>query len=562
MKRFIRGLSADRIEGALHYTFMLVFPCSRSRDETGYGAGLHAGRSVFGLTCLMGVLWPAILIPGPALAEKSQPGGSVAQHIHFISQEAGEVILVWGIDGWKVLPEPQRPAGTVIEKAVMRTPMTKVEDHFSATLKVAPDSMLDFGFLITRTNRGVDVQVWEGEGDDAFHQKGDPHRAITVHSKANLLQSSKAPPDRWTWFPYLVITMLCVALPFGIAMRLIRRRRYQWHRRMLLPTFKKPPRPTKAGDAALVGISLVVGIVLAEILLYAIDPHGGFGAARQLDWVRTGGPEIDKSVLIDPELGLRPRLNHGLYNDYGTVANTYSIEKPPGTVRVLVLGSQAVFSGQFVEALHRFHQDQVEIWNGGVPSYGTMQTINFYRKYQSRIQADKIILVMATIDLIPAPITYRDNRQNIVALVPYSARSSLNSFLFTYSHIYRLIAGIRTVLTNPEQSVLREIQAGLSDLGATLKREDKELFVVSLPLMFPEEMWSIAEKERHAAMLEMLKNTPIPHIDLLPPFRSALQEKLDVRQHAGNPFEPTLVLAEHFISYLDEHGLGQTIEQD
>lgn len=292
-----------------------------------------------------------------------------------------------------------------------------------------------------------------------------------------------------------------------------------------------------------------------------MDPDGGFGAAWQLDWIRAGGSEIDRSIVLDSKLGIRPRLGHGPYNGYGTVSNAYSIEKPLDTIRMLVLGSWAVFDGEFVEALrHKYREDEVEIWNGGVPSYGTIQSINFYKQYQSRIQPDKVLLVIASSDLTTTPITYRDSRQNIVALVPYSARNSLNPFLFTYSHVYKLAAGIRILFTDPEESILEEIQAGLSELASSLKKERKELFVVSLPLLFPEEMWSEDEKRRHTAIIEMLKRTDIPHIDLLPSFRAALEDKLDVRRYAGKPFEPTMLLSERFVAYLDEHGLGRRID--
>jgi hypothetical protein len=439
--------------------------------------------------------------------------------------------------------------------------MAKVKEQFTATLGVNPGTMLDFGFLITRTNGGVDVQVWEGDGGDTFHKESDPHRVVTVQSKASLLQSGKTVPDRWTSWSSVALTILCIVFPLYIIGLVIRRRHEQWNRRILLPAFKRPPRPTKAGDLTLIGITLVGGLALAEGLLHAIDPDGGFGAARQLDWIRAGGSEIDRLIVLDSELGIRPRLNHGPYNDYGTVANAYMIEKPAGTTRVLVLGSQAVFDGQFVEALrHRYRQDEVEIWNGGVASYGTMQSINFYKLYQSRIQPDKVLLVIASNDLTTTPITYRDSRQNIAALVPYSARSSLSSFLFTYSHVYRLAVGIRTVFTDPEESVLLEIQAGLSDLAASLKDQHKELLVVSMPLLFPEEMWRDDEKRRHTAIVDMLHRADIPHVDLLPSFRAALEDRLEVRRYAGNPFDPTMILSERFVAYLDEQGLARRID--
>jgi hypothetical protein len=175
------------------------------------------------------------------------------------------------------------------------------------------------------------------------------------------------------------------------------------HRRILLPAFTKPRRPSSVGDAIIIAISLLIGLALTEGILFIINPDGGFGAARPLEWVRKDVQEIDKSIIIDPAVGLRPRLNHGIYNEYGTVTNTYAINKSPDTVRILVLGSTAVWAGQLVEALRDSNLEKgVEVWNGGIPLYGTVQTISFYQQYQSGIQADKIILFITSGDMTSA----------------------------------------------------------------------------------------------------------------------------------------------------------------
>lgn len=64
------------------------------------------------------------------------------------------------------------------------------------------------------------------------------------------------------------------------------------------------------------------------MILHSIDPDGGFGAARQLEWLRAGGQEIDRSIIIDPTLGFRPWLNNGIYNEYGTLSSMYPVDKP------------------------------------------------------------------------------------------------------------------------------------------------------------------------------------------------------------------------------------------
>jgi hypothetical protein len=81
-----------------------------------------------------------------------------------------------------------------------------------------------------------------------------------------------------------------------------------------------------------------------------------------------------------------------------------------------------------------------------------------------------------------------------------------------------------------------------------------------MPLLFPEEMWRDDEKRRHTAIVDMLHRADIPHVDLLPSFRAALEDRLEVRRYAGNPFDPTMILSERFVAYLDEQGLARRID--
>ncbi len=509
---------------------------------------------------LLLILVLVVFTCAPVHASEQRPVSLIPQEIRYISQEAGEVVLVWGINDWKTMPDEQRPAGTLLKKSVMHTPMTQHDDHFAVTLHAEPGTIVDFGFLVTRTKNGVDVLVWEGDGKDSFHQKVRSDHVISVPSRVNLLQSGKIPTDKWDSLPYLIIPILYFSLAVKAAIALVKHRDKVWRHRILLPAFKKPRRPSTAGNAALVGISLLIGFALTELTLQLMNPHGGFGAARPLEWLRKGGQEIDRSVMLDPTVGLRPRPSGGLYDENGTVINSYPAKKSPGTVRILALGSAAVFEGQLIQALrHSYAEKDVEVWNGGIPSYGTVQTIDFYQQHQSKIQADKIILFIVSGDIETTPITYRDGTHNIVALVPYLPASSLNSFLFIHSRLYRLFIGIQAFIST-EAGVLQEIRGKLSDLAASLKTDHKDLLVVLLPLLYPEEMWTPAEQERRNAILNMLEIADVQYIDLLPPFRAAIKDKLDVREHTGSPFAPTTVLAKRFVAYLEEHDVAKILD--
>jgi hypothetical protein len=88
----------------------------------------------------------------------------VSQEFHYQMPEAGEVFLVWGIKGWLLMPEEQRPAGTVVESGVMHTPMVLKGDTFTAKLRIPVGTPIDYGFQTRKTRSGATIKwVWDGD---------------------------------------------------------------------------------------------------------------------------------------------------------------------------------------------------------------------------------------------------------------------------------------------------------------------------------------------------------------------------------------------------------------
>lgn len=91
----------------------------------------------------------------------------VSQEIRYRARGAGEVWLVWGVEGWQEIPEASRPRGTVLRQGKMQTPMLHEGQTFIAQVQVPPGTEFNFWFLITKTQEGkvVDIrQDKDGEG--------------------------------------------------------------------------------------------------------------------------------------------------------------------------------------------------------------------------------------------------------------------------------------------------------------------------------------------------------------------------------------------------------------
>ncbi|MEO8340840.1 MAG: hypothetical protein ABI604_14190, partial [Nitrospirota bacterium] len=120
----------------------------------------------------------------------------VTQEIRYRAPGAAEVWLVWGLDGWQVIPEAARPSDTVLkDNKVMHSPMVRKGDIFVTTVRVPPGAMLDFSFLIANTEEGTPVDIrQEKEGNGrALSRAVAFDGRIEVQSNAWLVSPPPAP---------------------------------------------------------------------------------------------------------------------------------------------------------------------------------------------------------------------------------------------------------------------------------------------------------------------------------------------------------------------------------
>jgi hypothetical protein len=114
----------------------------------------------------------------------------VTRTIIYRMAEAGEVRLLWGINGWHHVAELIRPAGTTVldgGKGVMSTPMSREEDRFVARVSVPVGSTIDYSFWITKSSHGAQTHVIEKDGQDDFHVVAKQYGGTTVTSQLHAL---------------------------------------------------------------------------------------------------------------------------------------------------------------------------------------------------------------------------------------------------------------------------------------------------------------------------------------------------------------------------------------
>ena len=131
------------------------------------------------LFTLIFICWPLPKLPASNLPEtqpsieetaSSVPESSlVTQEFRYHIAGAGEVWLVWGVNNWQVIPETMRPHETMLKNSVMHTRMVREKDAFIARVQVSSGTIIDYGFLTTKTRDGAVIKIWQDDGGKDFH---------------------------------------------------------------------------------------------------------------------------------------------------------------------------------------------------------------------------------------------------------------------------------------------------------------------------------------------------------------------------------------------------------
>jgi hypothetical protein len=102
----------------------------------------------------------------------AQPKNTVTQELRYRFPEAGEVVLVWGINSWQPIPEGERPAGTFIESGLMHTPMRRQGETYIAQIRLPADTQINYGFQVLTTRAGLPLAtpLWDGDYQRAATQ--------------------------------------------------------------------------------------------------------------------------------------------------------------------------------------------------------------------------------------------------------------------------------------------------------------------------------------------------------------------------------------------------------
>lgn len=295
--------------------------------------------------------------------------------------------------------------------------------------------------------------------------------------------------------------------------------------------------------AILISFGVVMAMVITEITLRIYYPDGSIPAAH----LESTSDEQHTTFHEDPECGYLPLMDKGDYGPHGCVRNDYDVENKKAP-RVLFAGDSVTHRARIINALKELYgEDRYEYWNAGVESFNTKQEAVLYRKHNSAIKPDHVVLTFHNNDFRATPLVVRERGQIKV----YQPGLDVNPWLFRKSYLYRWAWPSREDRSERERQVLE----GLTEFKELLARDKIKFSVILHPMLKPYDTWDEREKASRDLSLQYFKQLDLKVYDLLEVSEKALSEGLEVVEAPGDVLHPNDTMARLFAEELKRQGL-------
>lgn len=275
---------------------------------------------------------------------------------------------------------------------------------------------------------------------------------------------------------------------------------------------------------------LAVGLIASELAVRYLSPPGKTRGGHQM----TFSAGTLESFMADDECGYLPKPDSIEYNRFGCMHNDYDgAIKPPHKKRILFAGDSVTHRGRLIAALRQLYgEEDYEYWNAGVESFNTRQELVLYRRYNSTISPDQVILTFHNNDFMLTPLVFAENG-NLRILTPTAQRETIHPWWFENSTFYRYLLGRRGSQYQPQE--VRQSLAEFRDLTAS---QGVDFRVIVLPIFKPVAQWDKNEMWSRQQTLAILQELKIPHYDMLGVLERLLEQGSEVQEQPGDNWHP------------------------
>jgi len=312
-----------------------------------------------------------------------------------------------------------------------------------------------------------------------------------------------------------------------------------------------PPRRRRLARLLLLGASLALSLLLAELVLRAVRPQEAMSVDRGLY-----EPDPPRRYRLHP--GYRGRITNHVEFDDAVAMDSRGMRGPEPTaaaVRVLCLGDsftfgvgaggQETYPARLQAHLGEAGLDAV-VWNAGVPGYGVPDEVAWYERWGVPLEPNVVVIAPFLANDLQDAMPGSPTRVVNGELVAGDGSGGARRWLYYHSHLFRLVKSsllegpLRQKLGLAEPWARRERRAELALYGSALPPElaagarATERAVVRLA--------ELAAKH-HARVVAVL----VPSLPQVDPARwQALHRELGVDPRGHDARRPNRLFAEIF----------------
>ena len=288
--------------------------------------------------------------------------------------------------------------------------------------------------------------------------------------------------------------------------------------------------------ALLVLIGLLVGLLVVEggVRLGAYDPmvsqQGLLGAETKRD----------DCVRPAPWLGYELAPGGCGANSLGFKDREPPASKPPGSLRVLVLGDSITEQRAYVDMLELMLDQRVEapvdVWNMGVTGYSVLNELELLRHRALDLEPDLVVLQVCLNDFGVTPVLFEFEGDLYWLRASTGAMDRLGLWLFERSALARLIK-LSTAsrhmqgIGDPEHEA--RVSAALVEMQRLCQQRGVPFEVVLFPTLAPRARWATSEEQTYQHFVDLTASHGIPFTDLTPRMLGGPVD--DLLRYRGDP---------------------------
>lgn len=289
--------------------------------------------------------------------------------------------------------------------------------------------------------------------------------------------------------------------------------------------------------AGLIAAGCVVAVVMLEIILRFI-PSYRFEAMTHVNIQgdqNSGTHRYRASPMFGFEL---VPLSRPDVNSFGMRDKEYTLKKPKGVYRILLLGDSICEYGRWsdqVEAMLNEH-GKYELLNCATGGWGLTQYYLYLKEKGMRFDPDLVLVALCLNDIrhkdTPIMLTEKKlDKKLIYSALTARGRSrvislDINSYLFRHSTLYRFMAATYFMVGNigagGKENTFLEMKV----------RSHGKIMAVIFPYLKPLDQYSRSEQLDYRTMLRSLEGLKIDYLDLTPYFNGYGDKISDFRCNA------------------------------